>query len=418
MFGLYIHIPFCNKRCNYCSFASFATSDFDEPNKIFDEYISWLENEIENYAKLMPNQEINTLYFGWWTPHILGKERIINLIEKVFSNFNTENLVELSFECNPYPDTQVLDFVKSIQSKFKHLPRIRFSFGIQSLDDEVLRNSGRPYTFVWMVDFLRKLRSLKYDNTIFNFDFIAFGKLDNKSWKLWNAVKIKFFEDFVNSHMADSFSVYMLELSKESIWWKLDVKELLEKKTIWDDDWRYTEFEIIRDVLTKNGYGRYEISNFALRGKSSIHNRLYRDMQNYLWIWLSASSFLRSDFEFFWNVCKENDVDEKDIFGLRWTNSKDLVDYLWKWNKNFFEKNIIKESDFLIESFFLALRTDLWISDLSKYNEILIDNYQSLLDQFVDSWLVKYIEDKKGIVLTDEWMNVSNTLITDLLKSI
>jgi hypothetical protein len=60
----------------------------------------------------------------------------------------------------------------------------------------------------------------------------------------------------------------------------------------------------------------------------------------------------------------------------------------------------------------------LWISDLNKYKEIIVDNYESLLNQFVDSWLVKYIEDKKWIVLTDEWMNVSNTLITDLLKSI
>lgn len=417
MFGLYIHIPFCNKRCNYCSFASFATSDFDEPNKIFDEYIAWLENEIVNYGKLTNKQAVDTLYFWGWTPHILWKERILNLIEKVYENFDCKNLVELSFECNPYPEDYVLDFVDSIQKQFKKVPRVRFSFGIQSFDDEVLKNSWRPYNFVGMVDFLRHLREYKWDNTVLNFDFIAFGKM-NSEWKLRTPIKLKFFEDFVSSHMADSFSVYMLELSKESVWWKLDMKELLEKKQVGDDDGRHEEFEILKNILTRNGYSRYEISNFALTSKSSIHNRIYREMQNYLGLGLSASSFIRSYSDFFGNICENHWVKNDNLKWLRRTNSKSLNEYISDPYNNLYEKTEIKESDFLIEEFFLALRTDLWITDLGKYESILLDNYHDLIGKFEENDLLRYFDNKSWIILTDKWMNLYNTIITDLLKVI
>ncbi len=418
MFGLYIHIPFCNKRCNYCSFASFALTDFDEPNKIFDEYVEWLGREIKTYAKLMPKQAIDTIYFGGWTPHIIGKERIIKLIEKIYANFDCTDLVELSFECNPYPEEQVIDFVKSIQKKYKSLPRVRFSFGIQSLDDDTLKSSGRPYNYVGMVDFLRKLRECKYDNTVLNFDFIAFGNLDPKSGKLWSPIKLKFFEDFVNSHFADSFSVYMLELCKESVRWKLDVKELSEQKCVWDDDSRYTEFEILKEILDRNWYNRYEISNFALTSKSSIHNRIYWEMKNYLGLWLSASSFIRSDSEFFDNICKHHNIEKNNLKWLRWTNSKVLMDYIWDPAKNVFEKNEIKNTDFLIEDFFLALRTDLGITDINTYSEVLVDNHKELLDKFEESGLIDYCNSGKWVMLTDTGMNVYNSIITDLLKII
>jgi len=84
------------------------------------------------------------------------------------------------------------------------------------------------------------------------------------------------------------------------------MKEFLEKKQVGDDDSRYEEFEILKDIMTRNGYNRYEISNFALTSKSSIHNRIYREMQNYLGLGLSASSFIRSYSDFFGNICEQH----------------------------------------------------------------------------------------------------------------
>lgn len=136
-------------------------------------------------------------------------------------HFNCENLAELSFEFNPYPEEEIYSIIKTLQKTFgKKYPRIRFSFGIQSFDNEVLQLAGRRSSFLGLVDFLRNLQPLKQDNMVFNFDFIAFGKW-NQSKKgnpyLWTPSALNFFTDFVNAHFADSFSLYTLELFENQI---------------------------------------------------------------------------------------------------------------------------------------------------------------------------------------------------------
>ena len=108
---------------------------------------------------------------------MLGADRLIQMIEMMEKNFDCENLAELSFEFNPYPEEEIYEIIRKIQSRYaKKYPRIRFSFGIQSFDNEVLQLSGRHSLFLGLVEFLRGLQELKTDSTVFNFDFIAFGK--------------------------------------------------------------------------------------------------------------------------------------------------------------------------------------------------------------------------------------------------
>ena len=219
MISIYLHIPFCQSKCNYCSFTSFPIW---EQSENVQKYINELRNEIRCYSELLWKQQIKTLYFWWGTPNLLGAETIISLIEDIGNYFDLTNLWELSFEFNPYPEKEIYDIVKQVQSRFwKEYPRIRFSFWIQSFDNEVLQLAWRKTLFLWLVDFLRWLQPLKQDNTVFNFDFIAFWKWNkSKKWNryLWNPAALDFFKDFVNSLFADSFSLYTLELLWNQVW--------------------------------------------------------------------------------------------------------------------------------------------------------------------------------------------------------
>ena len=137
------------------------------------------------------------------------------IIDHIASVRNLEYLEELSIEVNPEPVDQMIEMISLISNRYKHFPRVRFSIGIQSFDNEVLEESGRKYNFQSSVDFLRKLVSLKMDHNVFNLDFIAFGKF-NKTRKgnlqLRDPVRIQFFQNLAESGFVDSFSLYTLEL--------------------------------------------------------------------------------------------------------------------------------------------------------------------------------------------------------------
>ena len=415
MISLYLHIPFCQSKCNYCSFVSFPIW---ENSSFLDTYISSLKKEIRFYAEVLKDKEVKTLYFWGWTPNLLWADMLISLIEEVSNNFDLTNLWELSFEFNPYPEWEIYDIINKLQKRFwKEFPRIRFSFWIQSFDNEVLQLAWRKTLFIWLVDFLRWLQPLKQDNTVFNFDFIAFWKW-NKSKKgnryLWSPVALEFFNDFVNSLFADSFSLYTLELIGNQKWKSKANDKLITWEYFWTDDEIYEEFSLLKDILLNAGYSRYEISNFALAGKSSIHNRVYWNMENYLWLWLNSASYLN------WSVLNSELSSYLWIKNIetwvRFKNVSTLKEYcLWEFLDGK-ETQSLSNQDYLIESFFLSLRTDKGINDIKKYESILVDNYKDKLKLYKEEGYVFF--DWESLVLSDEWMDVSNTILSELMKEI
>ncbi|MDR0369110.1 MAG: hypothetical protein LBH96_00820 [Candidatus Peribacteria bacterium] len=136
-----------------------------------------------------------------------------------------------------------------------------------------------------MVDFLRGLRDYKQENNIFNFDFIAFGKFNTSkkgNVQLRTQPAIAFFSEFANAGFADSFSLYTLELFENQRRKKSESTLLINQGCFGTEDEIYEEFDYLKNTLVDAGYSRYEISNFAHIAKSSIHNRVYREMENYL----------------------------------------------------------------------------------------------------------------------------------------
>jgi len=375
-------------------------------------YIEALKKEIDHYSETLTDRDLKTLYIWWGTPSKIWFLRIIEIIEYIGRKFNLKDLAELSIELNPYPEEEVLDFVKMLNKKYENISRLRYSFGIQSFDDEVLKTTGRAYSFWGIVEFLRSLVKLKQNNNVFNFDFIAFGKFQiskNGFKQLWHEFKRDFFQKFLNSWYVDSVSLYTLEgishfdpaLAGEKSYGKWgDFSPKLEMTCntptyYWTDEEIMEEFTILKGIVEDAGFMRYEISNFAKAGKASIHNMVYRNMEPYIGLWLSASSFFEHK---------------------RRTNTWDIKQYL-EWNRvNEKEVQTLNESDLLIEEFFLRLRTHEGISHINKFIPLLVSSYESLLENYKNAWLILF--DWVKLQLTDAGMDVSNTIITDLLQKL
>ena len=419
MLSLYIHIPFCVKNCPYCSFSVVQNPD----DKMIQTYLDNLHDEIDEWYKVFWKSEIRTIYFWWWTPNLIWAEEIKKIINHCEKVFDCGNVGEVSFECNPFPQDQVYEFVADLQKALKEYPRVRFSFWIQSLDNWVLENAWRPYTFPWMVEFLRWLRDLKFENTVFNFDFMAFWVFNKtKKWglQLWTPSALEFFQNFINSWFADSFSLYMLELFEHQKWKKPDWDSSVVQQPglFWNEDEIYEEFDILKNIIEDWWYKRYEISNFSAVGKSSIHNRVYREMEDYLGLWLSASSFINGKSPYFWAV-KEKLLwknNKENVYWIRWTNTPYFPKYIWDEKLAQSKIKSLSEKDYLIESFFLSLRTDRWIDNIEKFDSVLVKDYQEKVGLYVENWLLKMRDN--WFVLTDKWMDCYNGIVTELLENI
>ena len=475
MLSLYIHIPFCYHKCWYCSFNVIPlTSLNQEPAPLITSYLDALHRQIDDFATKLWDQEIKTIYFWGGTPSIIGSQEMIKLIDHIGQVWKLDYLEELSIEINPDPVDDMLELIQTISKHYKNFPRVRFSIGIQSFDNEVLEESGRQYNFQACVDFLRKLTKVRMDHNIFNFDFIAFGKFNTTrkgDIQLRDPAKLDFFQNFVESGFADSFSLYTLELFEWSAWFNQQIaNHNYEKAGFWlkkygTDDDVYAEFELLKNVILDAGYQRYEISNYSRSGANSIHNRVYRAMDERLGLGTGATSHLKQE-----NLAKILNLSswggttkepEQKIDSVDWLDSSLRSEWqssIYSWHisivpdlKRFTawtridekKTELLSETDFLKEKFLMGMRTmDGVIIDEQARKEI----YQSYLLQssqteilptftehhlapmttlFVDNREEKIeLYEEQGLCecngvslkLTDTGMDVYNSIITELME--
>lgn len=424
MLSLYIHIPFCDKKCGYCNFTVVPTEDLwtQEKNKIILNYIDKLKEEIISVASKVKWKNIKTIYFGGGTPALIGETLLKELIDCILTHFDCEYVEELSIELNPQPCEEILDLVEDLSQSYDFLPRVRLSFGIQTLDDELLNLSGRQTSFVEIQHFLRNLALIKKSHVVYNADFIAFGK---KPWegqvrKLWDQERRDFFQAFVQSQLFDSFSVYMLELFEGSDWYLKYGKDhhvlgnqgilntLKVDQTLFDADLIAQEFEAIKEIVEEWGYRRYEVSNFSLLGKSSIHNRVYRSGGDYLGLGVSASSYLH-DPDLIKIFCGPVDAS-----GVRWTQTKGILPYIKGEKIKSEEYQYLATKDTLIEQFFLGLRSDFWVKNIDAYASILVKDYKDRIQTYIDQKLL--IQDRGILLATDHWLNVVHQICIELIE--
>jgi oxygen-independent coproporphyrinogen III oxidase len=385
------------------------TSAMTDPHSVQRHYLDALKGEIDHWASKKKDDNLYTIYIGGGTPTSLGADGLMELIDHVGSYRDLEEVAELTIECNPDPIDEMLSLIKQVSKHYHKLPRVRRNIGVQTFDDEILEESRRDYTFNELVGFLRSLQKIKQWYMSYNLDFIAFGKLkelNNQELQLRNATKLQFFDDMVGSGVFDSFSIYTLELFPGSTWYEQrkhltdHTKEWYGMKQYGSDDDVYAEFSLLKDILLSHGYQRYELSNFAITGRQSIHNHVYRSMDEYVGAGTSASGLVRND--------------EGHL--MRYTNTRSLKDYLAEQYVDEDQTIVLEGADELIEWFFLALRTSHGITDLERYESVLIDDYQQKIDDLIEQWFVQ--ETDYSLRLTDQGMDVYNEIVTSLLKKI
>ncbi len=271
MFGLYIHIPFCIRKCRYCDFNSRAAG----PGEI-DAYLSALVEEIGLFSK--GNRRIvQTLYVGGGTPTLLSAEQISRLFGAVRETMILFEDAEITVEANP----GTLDREKS-----EHLLSLgvnRISLGVQSLKDHLLSRLGRVHTGTEALNALEMLRSSGFRNI--GVDLI-FG-LPGQTHKDWE-------EDLTRilSFRPEHLSLYGLSIEKGT---PFDREREQGRLDLPSEQEEIGMYEAAQDLTAKAGYEHYEISNYARPGYRSRHNTLYWTMEEYYGAGAGAHSYLKMD---------------------------------------------------------------------------------------------------------------------------
>lgn len=263
--GLYLHIPFCLKKCAYCDFySSFVTEE------MLNAYTDKLISELEKWGGLLC-RPINTVYFGGGTPSLL-KERLIPVLNSVRRAFELENGAEITLEINPSEDIdEILSFARTAGVN-------RLSIGVQSGNDTELRLLGRTHTAEAALFAVDSARSLGFDNISLD---LMLGLPDSSLSTLECSL------EFITSAKPEHISAYILKLEENTLLYKNR-----EELSFPDDDMTAEQYLFMCRYLKKKGYRHYEISNFCREGMQSRHNLKYWNCEEYLGIGPSAHSFL------------------------------------------------------------------------------------------------------------------------------
>ena len=267
MAGIYIHIPFCAKRCLYCDFFSSTDMQFKTP------YIQAIIREMELRKDYIDNEPIETIYFGGGTPSQLGKKDFEKIFDAINRIFDTSQCQEITLEANP--DDMTPEYVASLQK----LPFNRISMGVQSFQEKDLRFLNRRHNREQAIRAVALCKEHGISNINIDLIYGLPGQtLDEWSLNLEEAIQLD----------VPHISAYHLIYEERTALYKL-LKE--GGITPVDEELSVSLFSTLINRLTKAGYLHYEISNFARPGYISQHNSSYWLGKKYIGIGAAAHSY-------------------------------------------------------------------------------------------------------------------------------
>lgn len=360
--SIYIHIPFCEQKCNYCAFNSFCTND-----EIKEKYINLLCDEIR---RRKCDKVVRTIYIGGGTPSVLTANQIEKIVGAVFENFDVYEDAEFTIEANPNSITEQL-----LQT-WKKLRINRLSIGVQSLNDKTLKKIGRLHNKKMALEKIKLARKY-FDNV--SADLIV--GLENENGK-----NLCGYAKQLLALGIKHISCYLLEVYENTRIFQM-IKEGRYKPL--DDDQTIQAFSKLSNYLCDNGMERYEISNFAFSGYESRHNLNYWARGEYLGFGLSAHSF---------------------VDGKRFKNAESLKDYeLGK-----IEEEILTNREQIEEIIMLGLRCNLGV-DLLEVKKL---GYDLSKNSYFADYIDKGILMQKGekVFLNLIFYHISNTIIANLFQ--
>ena len=369
MRGIYIHVPFCIKKCNYCDFCSFP-----EMLSRQEEYTHTALGEMESYRE--ENIKADTLYFGGGTPSLLSLENISKLIEGARKNLGLSSHSEITLEANPCTVTEkkALDW--------KKLGINRISLGAQTFSDNELSILGRSHRSEETLRAFSQLRSAGFDNISLDLMYAIPGQ-DMESLK-------KTLYKFI-SLSPEHISSYGLKIEEGTPFYTMEKAGDIFSKS----DEEYAQmYELIRKELSEAGYGQYELSNFSKPNRESRHNLKYWQGKEYIGIGPAASSFYLSK---------------------RFTHTPDFDAYVNSLEN--IEQYDLDKKDLMSEYMFLSLRlTRLGASKREfeeRFSQTIEEVFGNSIQKHIDSGLL--IDMKDRYVLADKAYYISNYVLCDFV---
>lgn len=377
--GIYVHIPFCRSKCEYCDFYSLGGG---RDTQLYDKYLEALTEHFREGGRRASDHVVDTVYFGGGTPSYFGAERLSKLLEELGKRFHILRDAEITFEANP-DSVNLRSLTRLRKAGFN-----RISIGVQNDNDDTLRVLGRPHTFEQAKTAVAVAREAGFDNVSID---LMYG-LPSQTRGAWarclkSAVDLK----------PDHISAYGLKIEEGT-----PLYDYQDALIFADDDEQADMYLYCVEMLEEAGYKQYEISNFAKEGYESRHNLKYWKTQEYMSFGPSAAS---------------------DFGSTRYTYVSSVRDYIsGVMNKGsiIVEKEDVPMRERAGEYLMLRLRTAEGIEEEEYRNTFLMpfDRINELMEQYAaQGYAARCGQDLKRWRLTPTGMLISNRLIGDIIEA-
>lgn len=367
---IYIHIPFCAKKCEYCDFLSGPAGGKEQRA-----YVQALLKEIRA-AEEGQGRSVSSIFIGGGTPSLLKEDLLGSVLNEIYKKFNLEPEAEISIEVNPGTVS-----LKKLEA-YRRMGINRLSIGLQSTDDRELKTLGRLHNYAQFLETYQAAGNAGFDNI--NIDLMS--ALPDQTYEGW-VTNLRRTAELSPAHI----SAYSLIIEEGTPF-------ALRELNLPDEETEYRMYEDTAAILKEYGYEQYEISNYAKKGKRCRHNVGYWTRCDYLGFGLGAASL--------WG-------------NKRFSNTADMEEYL---NNSAFPERIrlmepvLSREDEMAEFMFLGLRMTEGVSEAAFRQEFGVEMreiYGEVLKKYTD---MELLEEKDGrIFLTRKGIHVSNSVMSDFL---
>ncbi|MCR6513504.1 MULTISPECIES: radical SAM family heme chaperone HemW [Clostridium] len=370
--SLYVHIPFCKSKCLYCDFPSYGGKDH-----LKKDYILALCKEIEEKSK---DKIINTLFIGGGTPSYLDEEDL-EILLKTLNNLTYKKDAEKTIECNPGTlNKKKIEIIKDNGIN-------RVSLGLQTTNDNLLKEIGRIHTFKIFKDNYEEL--IKGGITNINID-LMFGLPNQNLGEFLNTLN-----DVLKLN-PNHISVYSLIIEEGTPFYNLYEKDMLKLPSEEEEREMYSK---AKELLEEKGYHQYEISNYSKKDKECKHNIVYWKLEDYLGVGVSSSSYVE---------------------GERFKNIDDIEKYIKNINEGHTvieTKSKNSEKEDIEEFIFLGLRLidGINLKEFEKRFKVSIFSiYEEVIEKYIKTNALTI--EGGNLKFTPKGIEISNYILSDFIK--
>ena len=372
---LYLHIPFCVKKCDYCDFLSFPADE-----SIKREYVETLKREIEKVGERYRNCQVSTIFVGGGTPSILNSSYIVEIFDVLRRKFHVAGNAEISMEVNPGTVT------KEKLSDWRRAGINRLSMGLQSADNRELKRLGRIHTWEDFLESFRRAREEGFSNL--NVDLMS--ALPGQTMDGWMETLKR-----TAAQEPEHISAYSLIIEEGTPFYERYGGKKGEA-LLPDEDTDRDMYHKTREFLASCGFERYEISNYAKPGRECRHNIGYWTGVPYLGLGLGAASYIE---------------------GIRFSNTRNLKEYLAGKPGDDRDRQVLTKKEMEEEFFFLGLRLAAGVSLKEferRFGLTAEEVYPGLMERMVKEGAAVLERDR--FFLTEYGFDVSNYVMAQFLQ--